>query len=155
MYFALVRPHLEFAWAVWDPHNACDISRLEAVQRRAARFVTNNHKRTEGTVTQILQDLQWPSLEQRRKNNRLAILYKIQNEQIAIPIPHYLCRQTVQTRQFHPQRFSIVPTRTDSYKFSFYPRTIKDWNSLTPSMYNAKSLEIVKHCIQKSIMYCS
>ena len=125
MYFALVRPHLEFACAVWDPHNACDISRLEAVQRRAARFVTNNHKRTEGTVTQILQDLQWPSLEQRRKNNRLAILYKIQNDKIAIPIPHYLCRQAVQTRQFHPQRFSIVATHTDSYKFGFIPAQLR------------------------------
>jgi hypothetical protein len=83
MYFALVRPHLEFACAVWDPHTACDIQRLEAVQRRAARFVTNNHRRTEGTVTNILKDLQWPSLEQRRKYNRLAIMYKIQNDQIA------------------------------------------------------------------------
>ena len=60
MYLALVRPHLEFACAVWDPYTACDIQRLEAVQRRAARFVTNNHKRTEGTVTNIMKDLQCP-----------------------------------------------------------------------------------------------
>ena len=148
MYFALVRPHLEFACAVWDPFTACDIQRLEAVQRREARFVTNNHKRTEGTVTNIMKDLQWPSLEQRRKTNRLAIMYKIQNDQIAIPIPHYLHRQTAQTRQFHPQRFRTVAIHSDTYKHSFFPRTIKDWNSLTPSMYDAKSLVVFKQCIQ-------
>ena len=148
MYFALVRPHLEFACAVWDPYTVCDIQRLEAVQRSAARFVTNNHKRTEGTVTNIMKDLQWPSLEQRRKTNRLAIMYKIQNDQIAIPIPHYLHRQTALTRQFYPQRFRTVVIHSDTYKHSFFPRTIKDWNSLTPSMYDAKSLVVFKQCIQ-------
>ena len=129
-------------------YTAWDIQRLEAVQRRAARFVTNNHKRTEGMVTNIMKDLQWPSLEQRRKTNRSAIMYKIQNDQIAIPIPHYLHRQTAQTQQFHPQRFRTVAIHSDTYKHSFFPRTIKDWNSLIPSMYDAKSLVVFKRCIQ-------
>ena len=148
MYFALVRPHFEFACAVWDPYTVCDIQRLEAVQRRAAQFVTNNHKRTEGTVTNILKDLQWPSLEQRRKTNRLAIMYKIQNDQIATPIPQYLHRQMTQTRQFHPQRFCIVAIHSETYKHSFSPHTIKDCNSFTPSMYDAKSQVVFKQCIQ-------
>ena len=148
MYFALVRPHLEFACAVWDPHTSCDIERLEAVQRRAARFVANNHKRSEGTVTKLLNDLQWPSLVHRRKPNRLSIMYKIHNNQIAIPIPQYICRQTAkQTRQYHQQRFSLVPSAKDSYKYSYFPRTIKDWNSLNPSIYSAKSLEMFKQNI--------
>ena len=148
MYFALVRPHLEFACAVWDPHNKCDKQRLESIQRRAARFVTNEYKRVEGTVTKILDDLQWPSLEQRRKNNRLAIMYKIQNDQIAIPIPANVRSQTaIQTRQYHPQRFSIVPSHTDAYKYSFFPQTVKDWNSLNPSSYNAKSVNTFKEYI--------
>ena len=98
--------------------------------------------------TNIMKDLQWPFLEQRRKANRLAILYKIQNDQIAIPIPHYLHRQTAQTWQFHPQRFRTVAIHSDTYKHSFFPCTIKDWNSLTPSMYDAKSLVFFKQCIQ-------
>ena len=96
----------------------------------------------------IMKDLQWPSLEQIRKTNKLAIMYKIQNDQIAIPIPHYLHRQTAHTRQFHPLRFRTVAIHSDTYKHSFFPRTIKDWNSLTPSMYDAKSLVVFKQCIQ-------
>jgi len=38
-YLSLVRPHLEYATAVWDPYAAKDIQQLERVQRRAVRFV--------------------------------------------------------------------------------------------------------------------
>ena len=38
-YLSLVRPHLEYAAAAWDPYIAKDIQQLERVQRRAARFV--------------------------------------------------------------------------------------------------------------------
>jgi hypothetical protein len=57
MYIALVRPHLGYACAVWDTHVTSDIQKIEMVQRRAARFVVNNYSRLDGTVTNILNDL--------------------------------------------------------------------------------------------------
>ena len=47
---ALVRPHLEYACAVWDPHVETDIRQIEMVQRKAARFVENNYSRAESWV---------------------------------------------------------------------------------------------------------
>jgi hypothetical protein len=47
------------------------------VERRAARFVTSNYSREPGTVTSILQNLGWPTLETRRQGARLILLYKI------------------------------------------------------------------------------
>ena len=85
MYFTLVRPLLEYASSVWDPHTTSDIHKIEMVQHRAARFVIGNYSKTSGTVTNILQQLNWPTLEQRRKESRLINLYKIQHENIAIP----------------------------------------------------------------------
>ena len=41
-YQALVRPHVEYTSAVWDPHLKKDIKEIETVQRRAARFVKSN-----------------------------------------------------------------------------------------------------------------
>ena len=80
LYFALVRPHLEFACAVWDPFTNTDIQRLEMIQHKAARFVTKNYSRAPGSITKILEQLQWPTLEQRRKQCRLRNMYKIQTE---------------------------------------------------------------------------
>ena len=34
----MVRPILEYASSVWDPHTTANIQKLESVQRRAARF---------------------------------------------------------------------------------------------------------------------
>jgi hypothetical protein len=45
---SLVRPTctLEYASSVWDPYQQNDIHRLEMVQRRAARYVTNRYHNT-------------------------------------------------------------------------------------------------------------
>ena len=48
------------------------------VQRRAARFACDNYKR-EASVTTMLDELGWRSLNQRRADQRLIMLYKIVN----------------------------------------------------------------------------
>ena len=43
MFHNLVRPHLEYASAIWDPHFQTDIDIIDRVQKRAARYATNNY----------------------------------------------------------------------------------------------------------------
>ena len=45
-YKALVRPTLEFASPVWDPYTVKNINKLEAGQRRVARWEVNRHRQT-------------------------------------------------------------------------------------------------------------
>ena len=45
-YTTIVRPILEYACTVWPPYHQQNIAKLEMVQWRAARFVTNNYNRT-------------------------------------------------------------------------------------------------------------
>ena len=51
---SLVRPQLEFASVVWDPHMKAQISQIEQVQRRAARWTAGNFDR-QSSVTEMVK----------------------------------------------------------------------------------------------------
>ena len=65
-YLTIVRPVLEYAASVWDPYQQNDILSLEKVQRRAARWALSDYG-TLSSVTNMLEILDWPSLESRRR----------------------------------------------------------------------------------------
>jgi len=75
-YRTLIRPQMEYCSSVWDPYETWDVTTLEKVQRRAARFVKGDYKR-ESSVMQMICDLGWQSLEARRAVSRLSLMYKI------------------------------------------------------------------------------
>ena len=85
-YQGMVRPILEYGSLVWDPYTLGLQDGLEKVQKFAARFVTRNYTREEGSMTGILQQLKWESLKKRRKDNRLILLvYKGLKGEARIP----------------------------------------------------------------------
>ena len=53
---ALVRPHLEYCSTVWDPHVGDLVDKMESIQRRGARFVYSDYKKT-SSVTSMLSNL--------------------------------------------------------------------------------------------------
>ena len=78
-YTAMVRPKLEYCSSVWDPCRQKHVNQLEMVQRRAARFVMNKpHRRQDTTsVTEMVHQLKWHSLQQRRTHSRVMMMYRI------------------------------------------------------------------------------
>jgi len=128
-YTSLVRPILEYATAAWDPYRAKDINKLDMVQRRAARFVKRDYRQTT-SVSSLLDQLGWPSLSDRRLNNRLKILGKTVAIRVALDTAD-LVQPLRQTRYSDLDlSFTALAVRIDAYKYSFFPRTIRDWNSL-------------------------
>ena len=78
VYVSFVRPTLEYASSVWDSYQQNDIHRLEMVQRRAARYVTNRYHNT-SSVSSMIEQLEWTTLQERRKHSRLLMMYKLKN----------------------------------------------------------------------------
>ena len=129
-YLMYVRPILEYAVAVWTPHTKCDIDRLEAVQRRAARFVTSDYNRTSSSVTVMLDNLNWSTLISRRQKSRLCLLYKIIHNLVDVTLPSYITPATRFTRG-HDQKFILPQPRINAYKFIF-PQIQLDYGTAYP-----------------------
>ena len=141
-YKTLVRPILEYATAAWDPYTNTCIQQLKVVQCRAARFVKGDYKTTSST-SQMLQDLGWAVLEQRRQNAKLVMIYHITYGLVDIPASSFLHPLATSTRG-HALRYFIPYCRTDTYLHSFFPSGIRLWNQLPEHIAISEILEYFK-----------
>jgi hypothetical protein len=60
-----------------------DNNHIEMVQRRVARYEVNRYHNT-SSVTSMLEELKWPTLEERRQRARLVLMSKIVNGLVKI-----------------------------------------------------------------------
>ena len=149
-YTTLVRPTLEYASAVWDPYKQNDAQLLENVQRRAARYVNNNYTdRSPGSITTMLENLKWTSLEHRRRQIRLGMLYKIKKGLVDINpgnVFHHADRRTRGAQRLHQEQI-----QHPALFHSFFPRRVSEWNHLPNSISSAPSLESFQSRLGRSL----
>jgi len=118
-YMSLVRPILEYGAACWDPYKKGQISALDTVQKKAAKFAH---------YTNISN---WETLASRRKLSRTCALFKAYSGERArkaigdrLQRPHYLSRVA------HERKIRSRRQSTDIGKYSFLNRTVQQWNQL-------------------------
>ena len=104
-------------------------------------------------MTNILSKLQLASLESRRKQNRLILMYKSLAKTTVMPSDD-IHKSTRPTRQKHPHIFQHLHTRSDMYKYNFIPNTIVDLNVLSSIAFKGcdiapKQLESFSNNIRK------
>ena len=116
---------------------------LEAVQWRSARFVKNNYDR-QSSVTTMLKDLNWSMLAERRKIARLAVFRKAHEGHLSILVRNMLHPVTRPTRRTHNKSYIKLQPNTDTYKYSFLPRTVTEWNALPSSIVNIEEPKALK-----------
>ena len=73
-YKTLVRPKLEYAAPIWSPYSKLQINQVEKVQRTAARWTCRRWRNT-CSVSEMLDGLEWPSLEARRDRSSLLLFH--------------------------------------------------------------------------------
>ena len=163
---------MEYGTIIWDPYNKNDINKLENLQRpRGAHFITKDYKsREEGSMTEMLRDLDLPLLQTRRRHQRLMFFYKVVEGQLpAIPPHEYISHQKpkrhirartlqdcettniVNSQVRNNTRAVVVEhSNTEQYRNSLFIRTVIDWNHRENSLVIAKTTEEFKGLLATS-----
>jgi len=140
----MVKPILDYAATVWSPHTQKDINTIERSQRQAARFVFNNYSNY-ASVSEMLTNLNWPSLAHCRQEQKVIMIFKIVNQLVDLPASSYLLPiSTDHDTRGHTLRFVQPFTRIDSYLHSFFPSTIRIWNSLPQHVIDSNDIDQFK-----------
>ena len=130
-YKTFIRPILEYACTVWCPHsNASLTNKLEMVQRKTARWILNKWHHT-NSPTQMLKELDLPTLQSRREVSCVKMLFEIMYGFKYVDNSMIPKRQRCLNTKFVP-----VHAKLQSYERSFIPATIKLWNQLPPGVAN-------------------
>ena len=81
----------------------------------------------------MLCDLNWSTLQHHREVSRLKTFHNVIYNTSCSPQnatlfrDHYLCH---------------TPPRTSFYKYSYFPRTVRDWNNLPIQTIESSSLQL-------------
>lgn len=148
LFTSFVRPHLEYAQAVWAPHLKKNINSIENVQRRATKLADGFKNLSH---LERLKKLELPTLVYRRLRNDMIEIYKHF---------HVYDRSTLssafrhQTRTSRRHNYQLVPRISRDgirglQRNSFYFRTIKQWNELPAEVVDSPSTDMFKTALDR------
>ena len=103
--------------SILDSHAKEHINSLEAIQRRAARFTTQDFGRT-SSVSLMLEDPGWLTLKESQRDIRLY--FQIIMGKVAVPVENILERAHSRTRSSHNREYRQLPTNSTQYLHSFF-----------------------------------
>ena len=160
-YQACVQPILENASVCWSPTSKKLSNTLEMVHHNAAKFVTNTYPKKKDydsfSITKILHDLDWDTLEERRSRARLIMAYKIINGHVILE-PNMMPKLNLKRpiRECNEAKVGLKnqlmepQSRLDITKNTFFYATPKLWNdNVTPSQAAAPSADAFKAHFKK------
>jgi hypothetical protein len=137
LFRALVRPHLEFSQAAWQPYKRGQINKLESVQRRATKLVPSLR---ELSYPDRLRRLLLPSLAFRRLRGDMVEAFKITHSIYDQRAVQGLLHPTPHTRtRGHPYKLPRANCRRNIGLHRFSQRITTAWNSLPQSVVSAQT----------------
>ena len=143
LYISFVRPFLEYAAPVWDPHHSTLIDKIEKVQRFALRMASKQWNSDYATL------LAWsglPTLQSRRRVLSLCFFAQSIHGVVHSTLPSLQLRSMdSRLRSFDVCTFEIPFASSLSYQSSFFPRAVKLWNQLPIETKLCQSFLTFKH----------
>ena len=104
--------------------------------------ITVTRTTPQAVITNLLNSLQWESLQQRQWKQSLVMCYKICHQLFAVEPANYCTAGDFRTRGNH--RLGQIRAKKDTYQHSIFPRSIRVWNRVPSSVVDAGSLEDFK-----------
>lgn len=152
MYLTFVRPLLEYSSVVWAGAHCTNLIKLDKIQVDALRIVTGCTERS--NIANLYKDCDWDSLEKRRENHILKMIYKIINDQAPLYLKEILPKKISEIVPYsvrNSQNFKIPFCRTQSFSRSFIPFGCTLWNELDLNYRQALTLSSFNNLLQSSI----
>ena len=155
MYRSLVEPYFRYSCPVWGVAGINAINRLQKLQNRAARIVTNSAY--DASALPIIKKLGWPTINELIESETLKMVYKSVNNQAPIYLTEMFVRlsdackrelRNTKTDLAVPRRKSAFGQKCFSYKGA------KLWNDLSVEVKSSKSYEIFKKRINNANTEC-
>lgn len=140
-YKTYIRPILEYASVVWDPYTQKNITQLESIQRKSVRFIFNCYS-WQVSPTVLLNNANLEPLKLRRYRDRLKYMYLLYHDMLGIDKDVYINLVSKRpTRSNHSKKIKEFSCRTNVFKNSFFPRTVREWNALTSSTVECPTVQ--------------
>ena len=143
IYNVYLLPIFDYCDIIYDGNlTLTDSARLQTLQNRCARLVTGTLFRT--PTDSLLKDLGWERLEDRRQIHKLLFFHRLYFNNP--PLPSYVTDLLTDTRHEatglnlrSAHLLSVPTTRLVSFRRSFIPATIRQWNLLPEPLRNTPS----------------
>ena len=141
LYLALVRPHLEYAVQVLNPHLVKDIRSLENVQQFGLRICLKNYH---VSYEFLLDFFKIPSLQNRRLFLSLCTFYSILKNLVSFPrdcvfpsvMPYF------RSRHYNPNAYRLPLAHCNGLSFSCFYTVVSVWNNLPTQAVTATTLPV-------------
>ena len=147
IYTSMIRPVLEFGDVLYDSLSLSTVHALETIQRQAAVICSGAYRHTRHK--NLLLELGWEPLAERRRYHKLCLFYKIVHR-IYPPYLHNLLQYNTQNTYNLRNPTTLIPrhTRLKSSFHSFFPSCTREWNNLPTSTQQAISTNTFKSLIR-------
>ena len=145
MYRSLVEPYFRYSCPVWGVSGINAISRLQKLQNRAARIVTNSAY--DASALPIIRKLGWPTVNELIESETLKMVYKSVNGLAPTYLTEMFARMsdTCKRELRNTKTDLAVPLRKSSFgQKCFSYKGAKLWNDLSVEVKSSKTYEIFK-----------
>ncbi len=120
-YLSYERSQLQYAHVVWDPHKLKDILNFKMFTKKLQDISSQTYYSKYGSVTRMIREFGLQNLQDRRKDKRSTMFYKILNEIANIPKEElYELEESIDFTFAYPPKIQINTNIPSSYELLYH-----------------------------------